>query len=82
MLLQGCSDHGRGTWFRRQKAKERNGSSSLGSPSLLFRDDRELSSILGKLVLYVEPTLAMQESHETQVMLFDLRILNFDINDK
>lgn len=82
MLLQGCSDHGRGTWFRRQKAKERNGSSSLGSPSLLFHDDRELSSILGKLVLYVETTLAVQESHETQVMLFDLRILNFDINDK
>lgn len=54
----------------------------MGSPSLLFRDDRELSSILGKLVLYVEPTLAVQESHETQVMLFDLRILNFDINDK
>lgn len=82
MLPQGCSDHGRETWFRRQKAKERNGPSSLGSPSLLFCDDRELSSILGKLVLYVEPTQALEESYVTQVMPFDIRILNFDINNK
>lgn len=42
----------------------------------------EISSILGKLVLYVEPTQALQESHVTQVMPFDLRILNFSINNK